>query len=130
MNALILCLCLLRNLPRAVMIGVPLVTLCYLLINISYFTVMSVPELIDSPAVAMVSSFTQNRRHNIVTSKKDVYRSYSIYSLGLCRDVVCIIYFINDDWPHTMKIRLKYYVTYSYVTYLYVTYSYHCKQII
>ena len=36
------------------MIGIPLVTVLYLLVNISYFTVMSVPELLDSPAVAVV----------------------------------------------------------------------------
>lgn len=37
------------------MIGIPLVTVLYLLVNISYFTVMSVDELLNSPAVAVVS---------------------------------------------------------------------------
>ena len=44
-----------RNLPLAIMIGIPLVTVLYLLVNISYFTVMSVDELLNSPAVAVVS---------------------------------------------------------------------------
>ena len=46
-----------RNLPRAIMIGVPLVTVCYVLMNISYFTVMSKQELLLSAAVASVSPF-------------------------------------------------------------------------
>ena len=43
-----------RNLPRSILIGIPLVTVLYLLVNISYFTVMNVPELLASPAVAIV----------------------------------------------------------------------------
>jgi L-type amino acid transporter 9 len=42
-----------RNLPLAIVIGVPLVTIVYILVNISYFTVMSIDELIHSPAVAI-----------------------------------------------------------------------------
>ena len=38
------------------MIAVPLVTVCYVLMNISYFTVMSKVELLASAAVASVSS--------------------------------------------------------------------------
>lgn len=42
-----------RNLPRSIYIGIPLVTLCYALINISYLTTMSPEEMIDSEAVAV-----------------------------------------------------------------------------
>ncbi|XP_015509613.2 b(0,+)-type amino acid transporter 1 isoform X2 [Neodiprion lecontei] len=42
-----------RNLPRSIMIGIPLVTLCYALINISYLAVMSPSEMIESEAVAV-----------------------------------------------------------------------------
>ncbi|XP_054856599.1 B(0,+)-type amino acid transporter 1 [Eublepharis macularius] len=42
-----------RNLPLAIIIGIPLVTVCYTLINISYFTVMTATELLQSPAVAV-----------------------------------------------------------------------------
>nr|XP_056718538.1 B(0,+)-type amino acid transporter 1 [Euleptes europaea] len=42
-----------RNLPLAIIIGIPLVTVCYTLINISYFTVMTSTELLQSPAVAV-----------------------------------------------------------------------------
>ncbi|XP_071785073.1 b(0,+)-type amino acid transporter 1-like [Asterias amurensis] len=42
-----------RNLPLAIMISIPLVTLLYLLVNISYFTVMTPAELLSSNAVAV-----------------------------------------------------------------------------
>lgn len=45
----------LRNLPMAIVIGIPLVTVCYILMNISYFTVMTPTELLQSQAVAVVS---------------------------------------------------------------------------
>ncbi|KAM8983110.1 B(0,+)-type amino acid transporter 1 isoform 1-T1 [Ara ararauna] len=41
-----------RNLPLSIIIGIPLVTVCYILINISYFTVMTSTELLQSQAVA------------------------------------------------------------------------------
>ena len=44
-----------RNLPRAILIGVPLVIVLYLCVNVSYFTVMSVDDILESPAVAIVS---------------------------------------------------------------------------
>ncbi len=36
-------------------LGLPVVMLVYVLTNVSYFTVMSVEELLASPAVAIVS---------------------------------------------------------------------------
>ncbi|CAG7727161.1 unnamed protein product [Allacma fusca] len=41
-----------KNLPRAIFIGLPLVTICYLLVNISFLTAMSNVELIASSSVA------------------------------------------------------------------------------
>ncbi|KAL1492010.1 hypothetical protein ABEB36_012516 [Hypothenemus hampei] len=43
-----------KNLPRSIIIGIPLVTFCYALINISYLTVMSPMEMMTSEAVAVV----------------------------------------------------------------------------
>ncbi|XP_072237327.1 b(0,+)-type amino acid transporter 1 [Leuresthes tenuis] len=42
-----------RNLPLAIIIGIPLVTVCYVLVNVAYFTVMTTTELLLSPAVAV-----------------------------------------------------------------------------
>ncbi|GFV45190.1 large neutral amino acids transporter small subunit 2 [Trichonephila clavipes] len=43
----------LRNLPRAIWIGLPLVTCVYVLTNVAYFVVVSPTELLASPAVAV-----------------------------------------------------------------------------
>ncbi|XP_052005638.1 b(0,+)-type amino acid transporter 1 [Xyrauchen texanus] len=42
-----------RNLPLAIIIGIPLVTVCYVLVNIAYFSVMTPVELLQSSAVAV-----------------------------------------------------------------------------
>uniref|UniRef100_A0A8C7RC06 b(0,+)-type amino acid transporter 1 n=1 Tax=Oncorhynchus mykiss TaxID=8022 RepID=A0A8C7RC06_ONCMY len=42
-----------RNLPLAIIIGIPLVTLCYVLVNIAYFSAMTPTELLQSSAVAV-----------------------------------------------------------------------------
>ncbi|XP_055549322.1 b(0,+)-type amino acid transporter 1 isoform X2 [Wyeomyia smithii] len=42
-----------KNLPRSIIIGIPLVTLCYALINVSYLAAMSPTEMIESEAVAI-----------------------------------------------------------------------------
>ena len=47
-----------RNLPRAIFLGIPLVTVVYLLTNISYYTVLSPHALLESSAVAVVSIVT------------------------------------------------------------------------
>lgn len=39
------------------MISIPLVTICYVLINLSYLAVMSPAEMVESEAVAVVSLF-------------------------------------------------------------------------
>ncbi|XP_008484283.1 b(0,+)-type amino acid transporter 1 [Diaphorina citri] len=41
------------NVPRSIVISIPLVTVCYVLINISYLAVMTSAEMIESEAVAI-----------------------------------------------------------------------------
>ena len=43
-----------RDLPLAIMIGIPLVTGCYVLVNIAYLTVLTQAEIASSGAVAVV----------------------------------------------------------------------------
>ncbi|XP_046910598.1 L-type amino acid transporter sobremesa [Dermatophagoides farinae] len=42
-----------RNLPLAIICGIPIVTLCYVLVNISYMSVMSTEDILMSDAVAV-----------------------------------------------------------------------------
>lgn len=44
-----------RNLPRAICISLPLVTVIYVLANIAYFVVLTQDEILASNAVAVVS---------------------------------------------------------------------------
>lgn len=43
-----------RNLPRAIWISIPMVTIIYVLVNLAYFAVVSKDELLASVAVAVV----------------------------------------------------------------------------
>ncbi|XP_055955289.1 b(0,+)-type amino acid transporter 1 [Patella vulgata] len=45
-----------RNLPLSIGLGIPLTTICYILVNIGYFSVISKEELLLSDAVAMTWS--------------------------------------------------------------------------
>ncbi|XP_061881257.1 b(0,+)-type amino acid transporter 1 isoform X2 [Entelurus aequoreus] len=42
-----------RNLPLAIIIGIPLVAVCYVMVNIAYFTILTTNELLSSSAVAV-----------------------------------------------------------------------------
>ena len=42
------------NLPRAMLIAIPIVIVFYVLVNVAYLTVLSPEELIRSEAVAVV----------------------------------------------------------------------------
>jgi L-type amino acid transporter 9 len=46
-----------RNIPRALFISIPIIILCYLLANISFFAVMRTNELVDYEEGVAVSGF-------------------------------------------------------------------------
>lgn len=43
-----------RTLPRAIMIALPTITVLYVLVNISYYTVLSPQDVLDAEAIATV----------------------------------------------------------------------------
>jgi hypothetical protein len=43
-----------RNILRSIVIAVPMVTAVYFMMNVAYMTVLSIPEMTSSPAVAVV----------------------------------------------------------------------------
>ena len=44
-----------RNIPLSIWMGIPLITICYLLVNIGYITVLTPQEIVNTDAVAVVS---------------------------------------------------------------------------
>ena len=44
-----------RTMPISLFVGIPLVTLCYLLVNVSFFIVLTYEEILSAKAVALVS---------------------------------------------------------------------------
>ena len=52
-----------RDLPLSILIGIPLVTGCYVLVNIAYLAVLTPAEIKVSSAVAVVSSSNLRPQH-------------------------------------------------------------------
>lgn len=48
-----------KNLPRAIFISLPLVTVIYVLANMSYLAVLNYNEMLSSDAIAVVSLYFQ-----------------------------------------------------------------------
>lgn len=59
------------TLPRAIIIGIPLVTVCYLAVNVAYLTVLSPDEMVASSAVAVVIPSQKLLCHSRTRPKKN-----------------------------------------------------------
>ena len=49
------CICDCRTMPISLFVGIPVVAVCYLLVNVSFFLVLSYEEILSAKAVALVS---------------------------------------------------------------------------
>ena len=76
-----------RNLPLAIMFGIPAVTVCYVLTNIGYLAIMSKAEILQSHAVAVVSSLKVAGSPKIL--KKNAFFRYI--------DIIMIAHFIKKS---------------------------------
>lgn len=70
-----------RTVPLAIFISMAIVTACYVLTNVAYYTVMSAEELLASQAVAVV----RIKKHDVPY----VFHSYTFFFLQ-------VTYYISD----------------------------------
>ena len=55
-----------KNLPRSILISMPIVVIVYVLMNVSYLSAMSAQELFESEAVGVVSLIINQKRHFLI----------------------------------------------------------------
>lgn len=63
-----------RNIPRAICIAIPLVTVVYIVVNIGYFAVLTQAEILESGAVAVVCCSQNNELFSLIEFINDLNR--------------------------------------------------------
>ena len=67
-----------KNLPRSILISMPIVVIVYVLMNISYLSAMSAQELFESDAVGVVRRMSVEKK--LTSSHKSVSYGQKLFS--------------------------------------------------
>ena len=68
-----------RTMPISLFVGIPLVAVCYLLVNVAFFIVLSYDEILDAKAVALVSWSNHGYCTKSVLQYLHLYTMYMYY---------------------------------------------------
>jgi len=87
-----------KNLPRAIWISMPMITVIYTTVNVAYFAVLSVPEILESDAVAVTFA---NRMYGVLAFTMPIFVSFSCFgSLNGCLMSVSRMFYVSARNGH------------------------------
>ena len=87
-----------RDLPKAIIISVALVTIFYVLANVAFYTTLNVPEVLGSEAVAVVSVASFYGRILSINYCVTQLKTYTLYKLS--SPIFCCLLRIGNTRPN------------------------------